>query len=461
MAENTSTVRNVDAEFVVLGSMMIENKVIDRIADRLAADDFAEALHGRIFSAILTEAGQGRAANPVTLQPYLKDDPALNELGGVSYLLEMTKQPGLLFGLDTCADQVRDMAKRRRLIEGLNEAAAMAADMSVANEDVIGVADNAISTATDQQGDGVVQISASDAFEEMLHEYEQPKGAGVRCGAIRAFDEAIGPIRPHDLVIGAGRPGMGKTIFALTYAIRAAQNGHGVLFVSREMKRVDLMQRAAADLCFNGQWGVAYDDICEGDFKSGEDRSRVYGVLRTMRDLPLILIDAGHMSIGRLNMIVRRQKRRFAAKGHTLELIVVDYLQLLSPDRPVDNETANVSAVSVGLKSIAKTHDLGVLALAQLNRSVESRENKRPMISDLRQSGQIEQDADTIVFLYRDEYYLRKAMPPETDPQHAAMRAALDEVTGKIELITAKRRKGEERTTYAAFWGKFQTIRDQ
>ena len=457
-AQKIEAVRNIEAEAIIIAAMMCHNNVIDRVADKLRPEDFFEAVHGRIFSAILSQASLGRAANPVTLHPYLKDDEGLKELGGVSYLTNLTANSGVLIGLDTCLEQVVDMARRRRLTEGLRAAADMAADMEASNEDVVSAADAALSSISDNS-DGIVQISAAKAFEEMLASYEAPK-TGVTCGRIAAIDQKLGPVRKHHLVIAGGRPGMGKTAFALSYSIGAAKNGHGVLFVSLEMAREELMQRATADICFDGRWGVSYDSIRDGQFRNDEDRRKVYSAARAFKDMPLHIIDAGSLTIGRLNMIVRRYKRRMEAAGQKLELVVVDYLQLLRSDHRSDSQYQMVSEVSRGLKAIAKTYDVGVMALAQLSREVEKREDKRPQLSDLRDSGQIEQDADAVVFLYREEYYLRKALPAEDHPKYQMLKDALDDVSGQIDLIVAKRRNGVEGTAKAAFWGIFQSVRD-
>lgn len=450
-------VANVESEAAILGALMIENKLIDRVADKLQADDFSEPLFGRIYAAIVREAALGRTANPVTLKPYLADDPALQEMGGVGYLAQLTGSSGAVLMLETCVQQVMEMAKRRRLIEGLNHAAALAGGLEVANEEVIAAADAALASMGDND-DGVVQLSASKAFDEMLTAYDG-SAPGVTCGRISIIDEKLGPIRRHHLVIAGGRPGMGKTTFAISYSLGAAAKGHGVLFVSLEMSRTELMQRATADVLYDGAAGVPYAAIRDGVFRNDEDRRRVYRAAREFRDLPLNIVDAGALTIGRLNMIVRRHKRRMNAAGQALELVVVDYLQLLRPDHRCSPYEA-VSEVSRGLKALAKTYDVGVLALAQLSREVEKREDKRPQLSDLRDSGQIEQDADAVIFLFREEYYLRKGMPDPSSTAYAGVQAALERVEGLLDLIVAKRRNGVEGVAKARFAGRFQAVRD-
>lgn len=458
--QKIEAVKNVESEATILGALMIENKLIDRVADRLTAEHFSEELFGRIYTAIIREAALGRAANPVTLRPYLMDDPALQEIGGIGFLATLTGTTGAVIMLETCVAQVIDMANRRRLIDGLTTAAALAASMDATNEEVISAADAALSGMGDAD-DGVVQVSASKAFDEMLDAYSEDKHGVTSGGQIPSLDEVLGPIRPHHLDILAGRPGMGKTSAALSYALGAAAAGHGVLFVSLEMNRVELMQRATSDVLFDGQSGIPYEAIRDGRFTSENARRRVYEASRVFRNMPLHLVDASSLTIGRLNMIVRRYKRRMAAAGQKLELVMVDYLQLLRPDFRTDNTNLAVSEVSRGLKSIAKQYDLGVLALAQLNRSVESRPDKRPMLSDLRDSGQIEQDADAVVFLYRDEYYLRQGKPPESDAKFFDWQTAMDKCAGQIDFIVAKRRNGPSGSATGRFFGAYQAVRGE
>ncbi|MGE4321944.1 MAG: replicative DNA helicase [Sphingobium sp.] len=451
-------VKNVDSEAAIIGALMMENKLIDRVADRLSPDDFSEALFGRIYSAIIREASLGRVANPVTLKPYLADDPTLADLGGIGFLATLTASGGSVIALNTCVDQVIDMAKRRKLIDGLTNAAMLATDMGATNEEVVNAADAALSSIGDSD-DGIVQISAARAFDEMLAAYDEPTNGVTSGGQIECLDEVLGPIKPHHLDIMAGRPGMGKTSAALSYAMGASAAGHGVLFVSLEMNRRELMQRATSDALFDGSIGIPYEAIRDGRFTSDNARRRVYEAARLFRSLPLHLVDASSLTIGRLNMIVRRYKRRMEAAGQKLELVMVDYLQLVRPDFRTDNMNLAVSEVSRGLKAIAKQYDVGVLALAQLNRSVESRPDKRPMLSDLRDSGQIEQDADAVVFLYRDEYYLRQGKPPENDARFFDWQAAMDKCQGDIDFIVAKRRNGPGGSATGRFFGAYQAVR--
>ena len=449
--------RNIEAEAALIGSLMIDNRSIDRIADKLSPEDFYEPLHGRLFAGIVREASLGKQANPVTLKPYFDNDNAFQEIGGVGYLAKLTENNAALIGTDSFADQIAVMAKRRRLIERLNEAAEVARNLELSNDEVIDAADSAISAATDGH-ETIPQLSGAQCFDELIASFDEPQ-TGVECKVIKPIDDLLGSMRPKQLIIGAGRPGMGKTAVALSYSIGAAMNGHGVLFISLEMSSVELAARMAADMCFDGEGGIPYEVIRDRKL----NRRQTMEVCRAremMAEMPFRVVDAGKLTIGRLNMLVRRHTRRFAAQGHKLELVVVDYLQLVSPDQRRNSNYEAVSEVSRGLKAIAKDHGVAVFALAQLSREVEKRPDKRPQLADLRDSGQIEQDADAVLFLTRDEYYISQNEPEDKDSaEYLEWQSLLEKARGRIDFICAKRRNGRTGVAQGAFHGAYQAVR--
>lgn len=445
---------NIDAEATLLGALMIENTLIERIADRVLPADFFEPLHGRIFSAIMAQDAKGQPATPPLLKGYFDHDSALNELGGPRYLARLTADGQGLMSPVALANVVADLSRRRVMREGLRAAitACEAAQGPIA--EAVSLADAAIA---DRADDGIHQPTGGECFDELLASFDDPV-TGVECRMIPSLDGLVGAIMPKQLVILAARPGMGKTAVALSYALGAARNGFGVLFVSLEMSSRELATRMAADLSFHNGRGIPFHAIRDRTLNA-DDKRRVADIGQKVHSLPLHVIDAGSVTIGRLNALVRRHGRRMAAKGQKLDLVVVDYLQLVHPDNKGRSQYEAVSEVSRGLKVLAKDHGVGVMALAQLSRSVESRPDKRPQLSDLRDSGQIEQDADAVLFLLRNEYYLRQAEPDELAPERAKWEAAMEDCRGQIEFILAKRRNGTTGSAFGEFHGAYQAVR--
>lgn len=439
---------NYEAEAELLGSLMNDNGLIDRAADIVRDEDFAEPVHGRIYGAIVREFSRGNSAKPITLRGYFEGDETLNPFGGVTYLMKLTGSAHGYGGVEV-AKQVADLSHRRRMRAGLATAAQACGDLESTMAEIVSHADQALGSTSD----GIAQLAIADCIGEHLASL-QDKTTGVICQVIPQLDELLGPMKPKQLIIGAGRPGMGKTALAVSYAIGAAEAGHGVLFVSLEMSGAELGARVVSDMCFDGQ-PVPYSAIRDGTMHQSQ-WTRVAQAQNRARNLPLTVIDTGSLSIGRLNMLVRRHARRMEAAGFKLELVVVDYLQLLQPDSKGRSAYEAVSEISRGLKAMAKDNGIAILALAQLSRSVESRPDKRPMLSDLRDSGQIEQDADAVLFLLRQEYYLAQKAPEE---RGADWEMAMEAAKGRIEFILAKRRNGTTGSADGMFHGAYQAVR--
>lgn len=444
---------NVLAEMELLGALLIDNALFDIIADHVTAGDFAEPVHHRIYTAAYTQFAQSGFTNAASLKPLFDQDEGIKQLGGTVYLAKLSESGAGLFGAIEIAKQIADLAKRRLMIAGLRDSIAAAHDLGADLADAIGLADDAVS---ERDQDAVRDVSAAECFDEMLAAYDRHE-TGITCGLMPSLDHVLGRLVQPDLVIGAGRPGMGKTAVALSYARGAAEKGHGVLFVSLEMRGRQLAQRMAADYCYDRN-SIPYATIRDGRL-CREERAMIAAARDAMREIPLHVIDAGSLTTGRLNSLIRRKKRRLAARGQSLDLIIVDYLQLLRPDRREPDRYQAISEVSQSLKAMAKDNEVTIMALAQLSREVERRSDKRPMLSDLRDSGQIEQDADTVFFLLRDEYYLNKEEPPKNNEKYADWQVALADARGKIEFIVAKRRNGVEGTATGRFYGEYQAVR--
>lgn len=442
---------NLEGEAELLGMLLSENRLFDAVADVIEAHDFAEPLHERIYETALEQAMRGKPANPVTLKAFFEGDEAMKQIGGTTYLARLTANASMLMSAGDMARHLRELAQRRTMRAGLQDASTVCADLSTPANDIIDLADQALAVRTN---DGIYQPTGAECLDELLDGLGKQE-AGVTSG-IGELDRLLGPMRPKQLIIGAGRPGMGKTALALSYAIGAARRGHGVMFVSLEMSSQELAARMAADMCFDER--VPFAAIRDGRLNTEQAR-HVRDAGSMMRGLPFQVIDAGSLTTGRLGMLVRRHARRMKANGHKLELVVVDYLQLLSPDQRGRSAYEAVSEVSRSLKCMAKDNGIAVFALAQLSREVEKRTDKRPQLSDLRDSGQIEQDADAVLFLLRPEYYLRQAEPDPASVEYAAWKAQLDKHAGQLEFILAKRRNGTTGTATGTFWGQYQAVR--
>lgn len=456
MSETPASLVNPQAEAVLLGAMMMDRRWIEPLADVIRPEDFATPLLGRIFGTIMHEASLGRYLSPVTLKGHFADDPELEAMGGNAFLARLTGDPTSLAidGVDL-ARQLVDLARRREMRAGLESAAAACSDLSQPTAEIVSLADAAIAARAESS---IVESDSAETMQAFLDQMDSGN-EGVTCRRIPSLDETLGTLRPKSLNILAGRPGMGKTAVVSSYALGAAAAGHGVLFVSLEMSREELAGRQLADWGFDDESGrIAYSAIEQGNFNPWQ-RSRLLQLSGEIGKLPLTVIDAGSLTIGRLDMLVRRHKRRMAARGVSLDLVIVDYLQLLHADRKGLSPYEATSEISKRLKGLAKDHGVAVLALAQLSRSVEQRPDKRPMMADLRDSGQIEQDADSITFLLREEYYLRQAEPQDDPEKHERWEADLDRVRGVIEFIVAKKRKGQPGSGFGRFFGAYQAVR--
>jgi replicative DNA helicase len=433
---------------------MQEPKLIDRAAETVEARHFFEPLHGRIFSAILAQHAAGKRANPVTLRPFFEQDEAMREVGGPAYLAQLTGSGAAIIGALDFAGQVRELSQRRTFIEGLQRSIAAASDCDKPLEALAVLADDAASAVHDATDAGG-EYSAAEALQGVIDQMDKPV-TGARCGVIPSIDALLGPMRPTHLVIGAGRPGMGKTATAISYALGAAKRGHGVLFISLEMGAEQLAERMAADLCHAK--GIPYAAIRDRVLTTDQKRE-VCRAHETIRELPLQILDKSGLSLGQVRRYVKRWKRRFAARKVKLELVIVDYLQLMGGDTS-NGRFELVSEISRGLKSIAKDEGLCVFALSQLSRKVEERPDKRPTLSDLRESGQIEQDADAVLFFLRLEYYLRQSEPsPESGEKRAKWERDLEACRNVIEFICAKRRNGSSGSRCGQFLAEFQAVR--
>ena len=450
----TESMYNPDGEQAVLAAMLLEKRIIDDIADILDPADFGQPFFGHVYGLIIREHLAGRTANVLTIRPLLEGHEAFAAIGGMKWLAQLGGLMIAVMASKGTARHLRELAERRRLVAGLMETLEAANDPERRLEELIEVADQAISAARDS-GEDAGEYCGGTALDLVIDGFDQ-KVTGVECGVIPSIDRLLGPMRPTHMVVGAGRPGMGKTATAISYALGAAARGHGVLFISLEMGAEQLAERMAADLCLDHR--IPYDLIRDRQLSVGQKREVVRARERVAA-MPLQILDRQGLTISRVRTLIRRWARRFAARGQKLELVIVDYLQLLRADRGMDRYEA-VTEISKSLKEIAKEQNLAVFALSQLSREVEKRGDRRPQLSDLRESGQIEQDADAVLFFLRHEYYLRQeSEPPPNDERHDKWQERLNACAGSIEFICAKRRNGQSGSLVGQFLGQHQAVR--
>lgn len=465
---------NFEAEQALLGAILLNNRAFERVSEFLRPEHFADPVHGRIFAACGKLIERGQIANPVTLKTFFETDGGLAEIGGTPYLAQLANAVVSIINADDYGKLIHDLHLRRELIDIgqtlVNEA--FEPDLDRSAMDQIGGAEAKLyELATTGQTEGGFEAFGTVLVEavkqaEAAHK-RQGKLSGVPTGLID-MDKRLGGLHPSDLLILAGRPSMGKTSLATNIAFNAAKaykeevdalgnkvavDGAKVAFFSLEMSAEQLAARILAE-----QAEISSHKIRQGEM-SNEEFERLVVAAQELHRLPLFIDDTPALSISAVRTRSRRLKRQ-----HGLGLIVVDYLQLLrGSGSHSENRVQEVSEITRGLKALAKELDVPVIALSQLSRAVEQREDKRPQLADLRESGSIEQDADVVMFVYREQYYLERAepgrRPEETDEKfnerYSKWHERLMEVVNTAEVIVAKQRHGPVGTVRLSFQGEF------
>ncbi len=444
---------NIEAEAALLGALLLDNRLVEDVQLKLRSDHFFEPLHGRIYDAVLRLTDRNMVANAVTLRPLFEADEAMKEVGGPSYLAQLSGSGAALIAARDFAAQIYDLALLRSLVAVGREMVTGALDTS---EDVkpleqIEKAETELYKVAEQGGgEGKVKTFA-DASKEALKIAEAAlTNGGALSGITTGLSDVnarMGGMHRSDLIILAGRPGMGKTSLATNIAFNAARRllqdmadgiepdrsaGAAVAFFSLEMSADQLATRVLAE-----QSNIPGTQIRTGNMNLQEFRDFAR-VAAELNSLPLYIDDTPGLTIAALRTRARRLKRQ-----KNIGLIIVDYLQLLSgTSKAGDNRVQEISEISRGLKSLAKELHVPVVALSQLSRAVEQREDKRPQLSDLRESGSIEQDADMVWFIYRGDYYLAAKQPADDHPDFAEWQEEMSRIYGIAELIIAKQRHG-------------------
>lgn len=439
---------NLDVEQALLGALLHDNRLFEQVSDFLTAAHFFDPLHGRLYAAIQTMVHKGSLASPVTLSPFFKDDEALADVGGTKYLAQLGRHVISLASTAAYGRQIYDLALRRQLMVMADTLKDKAAKPSLKESatDHIEEAEQALFTmaSTHQTGKGfqVLGSALADAIESSEAAFKRDSHVtGVTTG-LHDLDKPLGGLHPSDLVIVAGRPSMGKTGLVTNMAFNAAnayletqgKDGAPVAFFSLEMSAEQIAMRLLGQ-----ESGIASDRIRRGAI-SQEDFPKFVEVSRRLGQMPFYIDDTPGLNVASLRTRARRLARQ---KG--LGMIVIDYLQLLSGESGAnrqENRVQELSAITRGLKQLAKELNVPVVAASQLSRLVEQREDKRPMLSDLRESGSIEQDADVVMFIYREEYYISRQKPAEDSEKMAAWKQTMERVYNRAEVIVAKQRHG-------------------
>jgi replicative DNA helicase len=465
---------NFEAEQALLGAILVNNIAYQRVAEFLRAEHFADPLHGKLYDALSRLIERGQVVSAITLRTYVEQDEDMKAVGGPGYLAQLAAASVHVIDAGAFGRTVHDLYLRRQLID-LGEEVVNGAFTGDVDETALQQIESAekklYDLATTGQTEGgfkpfrAALAEATNAAEAAFHRVG--KLTGVASGLFQ-LDQLLGGLHKSDLIILAGRPSMGKTALATNIAFNAAKayredivdgaqkvvDGAVVGFFSLEMSSEQLATRMLSE-----QAEVPSEKIRKGELINA-DFDRVFQISHELEHLNFFIDDTPALSIAALRTRARRLKRT-----HGLGLLIVDYLQLLSPSgrSRQENRVQEVSEITRGLKTLAKELDVPVLALSQLSRAVEQREDKRPQLSDLRESGSIEQDADVVMFVYREEYYLTRSEPTrrneESDQKfnerHDGWRQRCEQTYGKAEVIVAKQRHGPTGVVRLSFEGQF------
>ncbi len=464
-ADGEALPHNIEAEQQLLGAILTNNDVFDRIAAILRAEHFFDPVHQRIFEISAARIQKNQLVSPVTLKAFMEDDAGLKDLGGPAYLVRLAGAAIGAYAARDYAQMVHDLSVRRELIALGRDITARAAKVEVASEprDQITEAEQRLyrlaEQGTAERGFQSFLKAVTDAVNVANAAYQRDGGlAGISTGLVD-LDKKLGGLHPSDLLILAGRPSMGKTSLATNIAFNIAKahrrgalpdGGEGAVdggvvgFFSLEMSAEQLAARILSEAA-----EVPSEQIRRGDMTEAEFR-RFVEAAKALEACPLYIDDTPALPIAQVAARARRLKR---TQG--LDVLIVDYLQLLRGSSK-ENRVQEVSEITQGLKAIAKELNIPVIALSQLSRQVENREDKRPQLSDLRESGSIEQDADVVMFVFREEYYREREKPGDHDLDGMAKwQAVMEQVHGRAEVIIGKQRHGPIGTVELAFEGRF------
>jgi replicative DNA helicase len=453
---------NLDAEQALIGSVLVNNDIIDEISNFISPGEFFDPIHKKIFEVIEHLNNKGMIANPITLKNYFENENALNDVGGVDYLIKLTRFSASVRQSIDYAKIIHEAYVKRELVgisENISEQS-MDDDLEKSGENIIEDAEQSLFQLAERGNFSQSYLKFNKALDQTIEmatlAMKNDQGiVGVPTG-LTELDEKLGGLHKSDLVIIAGRPSMGKTALATNIAYYAAKKIYdnkekkAVAFFSLEMSSEQLSTRILSE-----QARIQSNDIRRGK-ATEEQLNRYIETSRNIYDLPLYIDETPAITIASLSNRARRMKRLFG-----LSLIVVDYIQLMrTSSKRYDGRVQEISEITQGLKALAKELSVPVLALSQLSRAVEQRDDKLPQLSDLRESGSIEQDADVVMFVYREQYYLEKKQPKLGSIEHAEWQSKMNDILGLADIIIGKQRHGPTGNVQVEFEGMYTKFKD-
>jgi len=455
---------NIEAEQAVIASILVSNDIYDEISPILNPQKFFDPIHVKLYETIEKLISKGLLANPITLKNHFENNEGLKELGGQEYLIKITKFSTSVKQAIDYANIVQEMHVRRELIkisQSVLDEASTNADVSTSGVEIIQNAEKSLFDLAERGHFNQSFIKFESALKQTIEmaksAYQNDEGiVGVPTG-LTDLDARLGGMHKQDLIIIAGRPSMGKTALATNIAFHAAKNiekkgtKSTVAFFSLEMSSEQLSTRILSE-----QSKIRSNDIRRGKV-SEKEFEQFIETSKNIFELPLYIDETPAITIAAISNRSRRIKRLFG-----LELIVVDYIQLMkSSGKKEYNRVQEISEITQGLKALAKELNVPVLALSQLSRQVEHRDNKKPQLSDLRESGSIEQDADVVMFVYREAYYLENKEPTLGSIEHAEWQQKMDEISRLADIIIGKQRHGPTgiiKVEFEAMYTKFKDL---
>lgn len=442
-------IHGIEIEQNILGTFLLDKKWYFETLGQVKPDDFFDPVHRHIFELMAARFDKEQLVSPVTIRDALEGHEGLKSLGGPAYLVRLAGGAVSTFAIRDYCKELRSLTRRRNLSELLQTLDRDLVEGVRGPEEVIGQLEASLIADGGETSDSVVSMMAAVAkAADLAGKAHQSEGVvGVPTG-LADLDAMTGGFQAGELILLGGRPSMGKTAVALSMALSAARKGVGVAISSLEMTPDSLALRSIANEAATRGRGMAYTDAKRGTMNEVEAKNFFESTM-DVGALPIEILPANMRDIGSIYAGVRKAGRILEGKGNPLGLIVVDYLQLISGQ--AKNRFEQIAEISIALKGLALKTGVPVLALSQLSRALESRDNKRPVLSDLRESGQLEQDADMVMFCFRHEYYLERERPEEDDPDFVHWQDALDASRNRLEIIIAKQRMGAVGTVNVGF----------